>query len=186
MRIIAGRWKGARLASPAGTATRPTTDRVKESVFSILGHHVDNARVLDLCAGTGNLGLEALSRGAESAVFVEKSGRAVALIRENCEKVRAGNVRIVRKDAIRFIRNWDNAQEPFTLVFFDPPYGGGLYQGVLEAVGQSPILREGGIIVVEHGRDQSLHEMYQGLATIDNRRYGDTQITLLRQKEVNQ
>lgn len=185
MRIIAGRWKGTRLASPRGIATRPTTDRVKESIFSILGHHIDNARVLDLCAGTGNLGLEALSRGAESAVFVEKSGKAMALIRENCAKVRAGNVRIVRGDALRFIRNWDTEQEPYSLIFFDPPYGGGLYRGVLEAIGESPILREGGIIVVEHGRDPV--ESYQGLVAIDNRKYGDTQISLLmRQKEVNQ
>jgi len=187
MRIIAGRWKGTRLASPAGAKTRPTTDRVKESVFSILGYHIEQARVLDLCAGTGSLGLEALSRGAESAVFVEKSGKALGLIRENCAKVRAGHVRIIRGDALRYIRNWDPSAEPFSLIFFDPPYRGGLYRPVLEAIDQSPVLREGGIIMVEHGRDQVLRESYQTLMIMDNRRYGDTQISLItRQKEVNQ
>jgi len=184
MRIIAGQWKGTRLNSPAGMNTRPTTDRVKESVFSILGDRVVGAKVLDLCAGTGNLGLEALSRGAESAVFVEKSGKALALIRENCEKVRAGNARIVRGDALRFIRNGDG--ESFSLIFFDPPYRGGLYQPVLEAIDQSTILCENGIIVAEHGREQALGESYQSLTVIDNRRYGDIQISMLRQKEGSQ
>ena len=183
MRIIAGRWKGTKLLSPSGDKTRPTTDRVKESVFSILGNRIENARVLDLCAGTGNLGLEALSRGAESAVFVEKSGKASSLIRENCAKVGTGHIRILCGDALRFIRKWDHTDEPFSLIFFDPPYRGGLYRPVLEAIDQSPVLSENGIIVVEHGRDQELDGTYQTLAVIDNRRYGDTQISLLaRQK----
>ena len=150
-----------------------------------MGGRIENARVLDLCAGTGNLGLEALSRGAESAVFVEKSGKALALIRENCTKVRPGHIRIIRADALRFVRNWD--EEPFSLIFFDPPYRGGLYRPVLEAIDQSPVLAGDGTIVVEHGRDQVLDGPYQNLAVIDNRRYGDTQISLLaRQKGDNQ
>jgi len=185
MRIIAGRWKGTRLISPGGMKTRPTTDRVKESVFSILGRSVENARVLDLCAGTGNLGFEALSRGAESAVFVEKSAKALAIIRENSEKLRAENVRVLRGDAQRFVRNWDG-KESFSLIFFDPPYRGGLYRPVLEAIDHSQILCAEGLVVVEHGRDQGLAASYQSLAVIDSRRYGDTQISFLkRQKEVD-
>lgn len=178
MRIIAGRWKGARISAPKGVLTRPTTDRVKEAVFSILGDRTIGASVLDLCAGSGSLGLEALSRGADSAVFVDKGTKALALIRENCAKVRAENVRIVREDAFRYVKGWNWQEQPFTLIFFDPPYRGGLYQPVLKAIDESPILCEGGLVVVEHGRNEDLPRDCLNLMIVDNRRYGDTQISL--------
>lgn len=183
MRIIAGRWKGTRLVSPAGNKIRPTLDRVKESIFSILGYRIQDARVLDLCAGTGSLGLEAMSRGAYFAVFVEKNEKAWLTVRENCTKVRAGaDVRIVRGDVLKFIRGWEPAQGTFSLIFFDPPYRSGLYLPVLAALDENALLSPGGMIVVEHGRDQAFAS-YGTLTMVDNRMYGDTHISFFARRE---
>lgn len=185
MRIIAGRWKGTKLMAPVGQKTRPTSDRVKESIFSILGYRIQEARVLDLCAGTGSLGLEALSRGAYYAVFIEKNDKAWDVVRENCHKVHAdSDVRVVRGDVLRYIADWDPMQGTFSLIFFDPPYRSGLYQPVLEAIDKSALLRKGGTVVVEYDIDMALEDAYETLALADTRRYGDTQISFfIRQKE---
>jgi 16S rRNA (guanine966-N2)-methyltransferase len=120
MRIIAGEYKGRRLVAPPGTATRPTSDRVREALFSILGARVEDADVLDLFAGSGALGIEALSRGAQKATFVDNAPAALTTIRRNLEGVQGATV--VRRDARAFLRDARENGRQYDLVFLDPPY----------------------------------------------------------------
>ncbi|ARE40837.1 16S rRNA (guanine(966)-N(2))-methyltransferase [Rhodovulum sp. P5] len=184
MRIIAGQHKGLRLASvgkgDAGAHLRPTTDRVRESLFNLIlnggyGDPVTGARVLDLFAGTGALGLEALSRGAAHVTFVDDGGKARALIRENVEKCRAGGAtKIFRRDATRL---GEPKGAPFDLVFLDPPYGKGLGERALAAALDGGWIAPGALIIWEEGAAVVPPD---GVEVIDTRQYGDTVITLLQ------
>mgnify|MGYP006292309749 FL=1 len=184
MRIVGGRWRGRALAGlgagDAGAHLRPTQDRVRESLFNVLaggrfGDPVGGARVLDLFAGTGALGLEALSRGAAHATFVDDGAKARALLRRNVEICGAGGVtRIWRRDATRL---GENQGPPFDLVFLDPPYGKGLGAGALESARKGGWLAPGALIVWEEGGTVAAPEGFEPLET---RRYGDTTVTLLR------
>jgi len=184
MRIVGGRWGGTRLASvgkgDAAAHLRPTADRVRESIFNVLAggalgdDPVPGARVLDLFAGTGALGLEALSRGATHATFVENGSKALALIRENVEKCRAETLsKTFRRDATRI----GPALETFTLVFLDPPYGKGLGLKALEAARAGGWLAPGALIVWEEAAPMPPPE---GFTPLDTRRYGDMHVTFLR------
>jgi 16S rRNA (guanine966-N2)-methyltransferase len=183
MRIIAGRHKGLTLASvgkgDAGAHLRPTTDRVRESLFNLLlngpyGDPVTGARVLDLFAGTGALGLEALSRGAAHVTFVDDGMKARALIRENIAKCRAeGATKLFRRDATRL---GENRGAPFTLVFLDPPYGKGLGEKALHAARAGGWIAPGALVVWEENSPVAAPE---GFTELDSRRYGDTVITIL-------
>ena len=180
MRIIAGQWRGITLASLGkGDATahlRPTSDRVRESLFSMLTSYgvIEGARVLDLFAGTGALGLEALSRGAEHAVMVENGRVAQKLISQNLEKLRVDNqVQLLRRDATK-IGEWGEA--PFDLIFLDPPYGRGMGQKALEAAATGGWLAKGAVIVWE---ESSQMAEPAGFTFDDHRKYGDTHVTLL-------
>lgn len=181
MRIIAGKSRGTHLADVgAGDADahlRPTSDRVRESLFSMLTHHnvIHGARVLDLFAGTGALGLEALSRGAREVVFVENGRVAQKLISENIKKLRAeGETKLLRADATA-LSDWISA--PFDLVFLDPPYGKGMGQMALAKARLGGWLTPEAIIVWE---ESSAMDAPDGFTRIDKRKYGDTWITLLR------
>jgi len=176
MRVIAGRFGGRRLASPAGPRTRPTADRVKEALFSMLGS-VEGASVLDLFAGTGALGIEALSRGASSATFVERDDAALKALRENLRalgldsrraQVRAVDVRSALKQALR-------EGERYELVFLDPPYESASDWGPQLALALPPLLSAGARIVVESDRRRPLS---LPLPVERQRRYGDTSITI--------
>src|SRR5437870_9144190 len=152
MRIVGGRLRGRALAAPKSPAVRPTADRLREALFNILAHAygdpVTGARVLDLFAGTGALGLEALSRGAQFALFVDDGAEARALIRENVAALGLGGVsKIFRRDATRL--GAAHPLEPFTLVFLDPPYGQGLAEQALAATRAGGWLAAGALIVVE-------------------------------------
>lgn len=180
MRIIAGQHRGVGLVSVGKGDTaahlRPTTDRVRESLFNVLTHHdvIAGARVLDLFAGTGALGLEALSRGAAHAAFVDDGRVAQGLIRQNIAKLRAGDdTEIIRRDALRLPR-CDGA--PFDLVFLDPPYGKELGEKALAAADAGGWLAPEAFIVWEEARPITAPE---GFERVDHRRYGDTHITLL-------
>lgn len=171
MRIVAGEWGGRRIGAPPGMATRPTTDRVREAWMSAVAGHLPGARVLDLFAGSGALGLEALSRGAESAVFVEQAPAALKVLRANAEALGAGGrARIVRGDAVKFAKELEAGA--FDLAFADPPYGQGFAEALAGQFAEVPFAR---LLCIEHGRGDALPEL-PGART---RRYGDTLLTFL-------
>jgi 16S rRNA (guanine966-N2)-methyltransferase len=173
LRIVAGRFGGRRLVAPPGDATRPTADRVREALFSILGPaRLDGARVLDLFAGSGALGLEALSRGAAAATFVDSSPAALRALRANLAALGA-EAEVVRSDAVRWLRAASAGDRQYDLVFLDPPYRrAGALGGPLSA--QLPaVLGPGALVVSESDRRAPLELT---IPTIDERRYGDTLI----------
>ncbi len=180
MRIVAGRYRGRRLAAlgrgDPSAHLRPTTDRVRESLFSVLTHYgvIDNARVLDLFAGTGALGLEALSRGADTVLFVENGRKAQALIAENIRLTRATEARLLRQDATRLKTN---AEPPFDLIFLDPPYGKGLGDKALNAALAGGWIADDALIVWE---ESGAIPPPAEFTLLDTRKYGDTFITILQ------
>ena len=154
MRGITGTARGRRLLELEGLETRPTTDRVKEGLFSALQFDIEGRRVLDLFGGTGQLGIECLSRGAASAVFVDRRKDAAALIRENLALTGLSDRgEVVQSDALGFL---DRKLEPFDLIFLDPPYGTGLLEACLEKIVRIDILRPHGIMTAEHPADKPL------------------------------
>jgi len=173
MRVIAGSAKGRRLVGPRGSATRPMTDRAKEAVFSSLGWTVRDARVVDLFAGSGALGLEALSRGAASAVFVERSRAALEALHSNVAAVDLGGD-VVARDVESFLVE---AHGPFDLAFVDPPYD--LSLASVEAILGSlvGVLADGAVVVVHRRAGSGVPEPPPGLVEDDRRRYGDAEIT---------
>lgn len=186
MRIIGGRFKGTRLAAPGaqggGTAhLRPTSDRVRESLFNLLTHgdypDIEDARVLDLFAGTGALGLEALSRGAARAVFIDDGPAARGLIRQNIETLGViGQTKLWRRDA-----TWLGPcrGDPFDLIFADPPYGKGLGLAALESARAGGWIAPGAVVVLEESAEGGI-EAPEGVLEMDNRTYGDTRILIFR------
>ena len=175
MRIVAGLYGGRRIAAPAGRSTRPTSDRVREALFSILGDAVHEARVLDLFAGSGALGIEALSRGAREAVFVDSDARAVAAVRANLAALGA-EAAVHRRDAFAWLAS---AAGTFDLVFADPPYSSaGLTAGRLAEL-LPPLLTDSSLTVTESDKRDPL-ELPLPLA--DERTYGDTRIAIHRGK----
>lgn len=183
MRIITGSAKGTKLKAPAGIDTRPTADRVKESVFNILGDIVVDARVLDLFAGTGNLGLEALSRGAKTAVFVDNSNDSIAIITENAHHTKlVQHTEIYRNDVLRALDRLVQDGRSFELLFCDPPYKQGFVQVVLEKLDKHPIMALGGVVVIEHSRHEKIADEWEHLQLKRTERYGVTMISFLLYK----
>lgn len=181
MRIIAGRFRGKQLKSPTDDAIRPTTDRVRESLFSILasrlGPNLDGTRVLDLFAGTGALGLEAVSRGASHVVFVDTEVQARGLIRDHIEMLGlGGQAKLLRRDATDLgpVESFGE----FDLIFLDPPYGKGLGEQALQCALDGGWVAEGALIVLEEASDAVVN-VPDGLKIDDQRVYGDTQIVLI-------
>jgi len=174
MRVVAGRYGGRRLVAPPGSATRPTSDRVREALFSVLGAAVEGARVLDLYAGSGALGIEALSRGAASAVFVDRSARAIAAIRTNLEALDI-EAEVRRMEARAALRTAPARADAYDLVFLDPPYrrAGELGRELSEAL--PAVLAPGARVVSESDRREPLE---LELPLVDERRYGDTVIRI--------
>ena len=174
MRIIAGTHRGHRIAAPKGLDTRPTSDRVRESAFNLIGP-VDGASVLDLFAGSGAMGLEALSRGAESATFVEADRHAAETIDENLAKLRLTGARIVRDDAVRALAAEASAGRKYDLVLVDPPYD--LYPELEPKLARylPHVLADGGLLVVETG---ARVEPELPLEQRTSRRYGSARVTL--------
>ena len=172
MRVIAGRWGGRRLQAPAGRSTRPTSDRVREALFSVLGADVAGARVLVLFAGSGALGLEALSRGAAGATFVESAPVALRALRANLAALGA-EAEVVRADARRFLRAASTDARQYDLIFLDPPYrlAGRLGRELSEAL--PPVLARDALVISESDRRTPLDIE---LPLHDERRYGDTLI----------
>ncbi len=182
MRIIAGEFRGRALASvgkgDAGAHLRPTTDRVRESLFNVLSHQIDfeGLRVLDLFAGTGALGLEALSRGADHVTFVDDGRVAQGLIRKNIDLTRSvDRTDLIRRDATRL---GENPNAPYDLIFLDPPYGKSLGQKALAKASDAGWIAEGAFIVWEENAPMQAPDGFQ---LLDSRKYGDTHISLMLQ-----
>ena len=174
MRVIAGQWGGRRLQAPPGAATRPTSDRVREALFSVLGDRVAGADVLDLFAGSGALGIEALSRGAATATFVDSASASIRAVHANLEAVGAG-AEVRRSDARRFLGAASAASRQYDLVFLDPPYRlAGRLGSELTAI-LPDVLAPGAVVVGESDRRSPLE---LGLPILDERRYGDTLIRI--------
>ena len=171
MRIVAGEWGGRKLVAPPGRGTRPTTDRVREAWMSAVEAYLDGARVLDLFAGSGALGLEALSRGAAHATFVERAPDALLSLRANLTALgAAARAEVVRGDAIKYVAGLEAGA--FELAFADPPYAQGLAAALGEAFAAVPFA---GLLCIEHGRHDEIAEL-PGART---RRYGDTALTFI-------
>jgi len=176
MRIISGSAKGRKLVTPEGTNTRPTTDRVKESIFNIIQFDIEGRDVLDLFAGSGQIGIEALSRGAASAVFVDVSAKAVGAIRQNLSMVGfSDRGRVVAGDAISFI---GSVKDKFDLIFLDPPYGDKPLAKTLNAIMTFDICREGGIILCENAATFSPPEAFGNYTAGRSYTYGGTLVSL--------
>ncbi|MGI5839149.1 MAG: 16S rRNA (guanine(966)-N(2))-methyltransferase RsmD [bacterium] len=179
MRVIAGTAGRRRLKTLPGRATRPTADRVKESLFAILGGRVAAARFLDLFAGTGNIGIEALSRGAAQAVFVEANEPAVRIIRANLELTGfAAQAEVLRLDVSKAIAGLAGDGRQFDLIYLDPPYEAGRVLPTLQLVARSGILAPGALLIAEHSRREDVPEAESaGIVLRRREKYGDTVLT---------
>ena len=173
MRVITGTARGRKLATPANNDIRPTTDNVKESIFNIIQFDIEGRRVLDLFAGTGQLGIECLSRGAESAVFVDQSREAVKLVRDNLKTCNL-NGTVIQMDSLSFLKSCGK----FDLIFIDPPYDSPLYDEVLKTINLVDILSDGGIIVCEARKEKILPEMTIPYAKRKEYNYGKVKICI--------
>lgn len=184
MRVIAGRARGMRLRAPRGAAVRPTADRVKESLFSILADRVQGASVLDLFAGSGALGIECLSRGAERAVFVDRGRGSLEAVRDNVNRAGfADQAELVRGDALAAVRSLGEAGRTFDIVFADPPYEAGMAARVVAAVAGADIVRPGGWLVVEHSVREEIPAAVENLRAVRTRVYGDTVVTIFEHSD---
>ena len=172
MRVISGTAGGRQLKSLPGDAVRPTADHVKEALFNILQFDLEGRRVLDLFGGTGQLGIEALSRGAREAVFTDQSKNSVSLIRENLKRC-GMKAPVLQTDALSYL----NRGEKFDIIFIDPPYDAGLYAPVLERINAVDNLNEGGIIICETRAGTELPDLQPPYRLLRRRRYGSVELT---------
>jgi 16S rRNA (guanine(966)-N(2))-methyltransferase RsmD len=178
MRVITGKARGVVLKTPDGLATRPTADRVKEALFSVIQFDIPGMSVLDLFGGTGQLGIEALSRGAKSAVFVDAGDAACRIIKENLRRTKLeSQARVVRADYLQFLKT---CHERFGIIFLDPPYAEVFLENSLKCITEIDILQSGGIIVTERPLGKELLFDIPGYNRSKDYVYGKTLITLFR------
>ncbi|MGI6561486.1 MAG: 16S rRNA (guanine(966)-N(2))-methyltransferase RsmD [Clostridia bacterium] len=180
MRVITGTAKGTKLIAVKGMHTRPTTDKVKEAIFSILSTRVLVDKVLDLFAGTGALGIEALSRGALSCVFVDNDRNSISVIKTNLEKTKLLNKgTVVQKDVFAYL---DACKDKYDLVFMDPPYDKNFIQKSLSMLDINDIINEKGVIVCESSADDIIEDRYHHFQIYREYLYGGTKITVFYAK----
>ena len=178
MRVISGKAKGVVLKTPDGLKTRPTADRVKEALFSILQFDIPGGKVLDLFGGTGQLGIEAISRGAKSAVFVDMSEEACRLIKENLLRAKMDkDAQVVRADYLEYL---NRCKETFDFIFLDPPYAELFLENAIKKISEIDILQSGGIIVAERPVEKALLPDVEGFTRSKDYKYGKTFLTLYR------
>lgn len=178
MRVITGKARGIQLKTPDGLTTRPTADRVKEALFSIIQFDLPGARVLDLFGGTGQLGIEALSRGAKSAVFVDAGEPACKLIRENLRRTKLeADGKVVRSDYLEYLKR---CRETFDIIFLDPPYAEVFLENALNCIGEIDILQSGGIIVTERPLGKDLNVELPDFTRSKDYKYGKTLLAIYR------
>ena len=184
-RVITGKYKGAVLTAPKGDATRPTTDKVKEALFSIIQADVPGARVLDLYAGTGQIGIECVSRGAECAVMVDRAGAAASVIKSNLQKIHAENdpaLRFIKAPVFAALDRLAGEGEKFDIIFLDPPYKAApdAARDIARAVKKMELLANGGIMIVEHSSDIPFDTDVIDLKPVRSCTYGLTVLTFFR------
>ncbi len=181
-RIIAGQGKGRRLKAPKGLDTRPTGARVRQSLFDILAPRLPGCRFLDLCAGSGGVGLEALSRGAARVVFVDPSAAAVQAVRENLDALGAAGLRaeVFRQDGETALKGLALGGRRFDLIYLDPPYQSALYEPLLATVSDRSLLEPDGVLVAEHFHKRQLPETIGRLVHFRNVRVGDHVLSFYR------
>jgi len=177
MRVITGTARGRRLKTPEGMDIRPTTDNVKESIFNIIQFDIEGRRVLDLFAGTGQLGIECLSRGASEVVFIDSSREAIKIVKENL-KTCGFNAPVLQLDAVNYLK----ACGKFDLIIVDPPYDSPVYDTVLETINSVDILSDGGIIICESRREKALPEMNAPYRKAKEYNYGKVKLCLYRKE----
>ena len=180
MRVITGKARGVQLKTPDGLATRPTADRVKEALFSIIQFDIPGAKVLDLFGGTGQLGIEALSRGAKSATFVDAGEPACRLIKENLKRtLLEADGKVVRSDYMEFL---NRCREQYNIIFLDPPYAEVFLENALKKITEIDILASGGIIVAERPLGKELPWDFEGYTRSRDYKYGKVLLTLYRKE----
>ncbi len=178
MRVITGKARGVTLKTPEGMQTRPTTDRVKEALFSIIQFDIPGAKVLDLFGGTGQLGIEALSRGARSADFVDASESACRLIRENLRRTKLEqDGHVIKSDYLSYL---NCCRETYQIIFLDPPYAEVFLENALNRIVEIDILQSGGIIIAERPVEKELSWEFEGYVRSRDYKYGNTIITVYR------
>ena len=178
MRVITGKARGVQLKTPEGLQTRPTSDRVKEALFSIINFDIPGARVLDLFGGTGQLGIEALSRGAKSATFVDAGEPACRLIRENLKRTKLENDgKVIRSDYLDYL---NRCREQYDIIFLDPPYAEVFLENSLKRIAEIDILQSNGIIVAERPLGKDLPWELEGFTRSKDYKYGKTLLTIYR------
>ena len=178
MRVISGKARGTTLKTPDGLLTRPTTDRVKEALFSIIQFDIPGAKVLDLFGGTGQLGIEALSRGAKSAVFVDCQKNACMLIRENLKRAHMeDSAKVICSDYADFLKK---SGESYNIILLDPPYAEKFLENALKMITEIDILQSGGIIVTERPVEKNLDMDFPGYARSKDYKYSSTILTIYR------
>ena len=178
MRVITGKARGVQLKTPDGMLTRPTADRVKEACFSIINFDIPGAKVLDLFGGTGQLGIEALSRGAKSAVFVDAREEACKLIGENLKRTKLeAEGKVIRSDYLAYL---NNCKEQYDIIFLDPPYAEVFLENSLKRIAEIDILQSNGIIVTERPLGKDLSVEMEGFTRSKDYKYGNTLLTIYR------
>lgn len=194
MRIISGSAKGRKILSPKNEgritekgeikATRPTLDRVKESMFNILGHKVYDAAVLDMFAGTGSLGLECASRGAKKVVFLERFKETYDILLENVNKLGfTGVSKVYMKDSYEFIKSLASSGEKFDIIFVDPPYLNHMVDKAVKLIAEFDLLNADGVIVTKYDREEPIYRPEEKYELIDERKYGNTIIAFYQRRE---
>lgn len=185
MRIIAGRYKGRRLKTLEGTQVRPTSDRLRETLFNILAPRIEEARFVDLCAGSGAVGIEALSRGASHVTFIESARKAADLIRENLRHCGIDEgASVINRDALQALKRLSTEGQKFDLIYFDPPYESELYAPALRQIARGDLLNEDGLVIVEHRRQMPLAPSYDQLRPYRELPQGESCLTFYRLEPV--
>lgn len=183
MRVISGKCKGRVLCRPTGKSIRPTSEKIKKFIFDYLGDSVENAVVLDLYSGTGNLAIEALSRGAKFAVLLDNAPVAIRLIYKNLELTNFLNQsRIIKQDALRYLKKAIQQQEQYTLIFADPPYFVTSYRDVIEYAGKGKLLQNGGFFILEHSSKHPINISLTSLELTKTKVMGDTAISVFKKQ----
>lgn len=186
MRVISGKARGLKLDTPKNLDVRPTTDRVKESLFNIINPYIRESNILDLFAGTGSLGIECLSRGAKNCVFVDKSKDSIGIVKSNVKKARVDNESIILnidfKDAVKRL---SVQNQKFDVIFMDPPYYENMFIDCLKSIDELNLLKEDGLIVVEHDTKDLFDDSIGRLYKSREKKYGNTTITFYKLEDID-